>query len=80
MASNADSNAVVPAVQANEHDSQKNELTQLRDELNGRLEDLQEKTELCNRILRDLVDLRGILADKNVGDRPVPSTQQDHSH
>ncbi|KAJ7985248.1 hypothetical protein DPEC_G00350110 [Dallia pectoralis] len=44
--------------------------TQLED-LEHRLISLKEQMDLCNTVLKDLVDLRGILKEKNISDESL---------
>ncbi|KAJ8405095.1 hypothetical protein AAFF_G00330160 [Aldrovandia affinis] len=77
MASSTDGNNVSASPQENEADSVRNESSQLLEVLDGRLDELREKTELCDAILRDLVDLVDLA--KKLHDK-VESTKQGPSH
>ncbi|KAJ8290195.1 hypothetical protein GJAV_G00009810 [Gymnothorax javanicus] len=81
MASTEGSSTTVAGVQANAQELHENEsYPQLLKDLDSHLVELENRTELCDQILRDLVDLRGILVDKKYAETGIQSTVQNHSH
>ncbi|KAJ8289255.1 hypothetical protein COCON_G00019140 [Conger conger] len=84
MESNADSDAVVQGAQANEQDPKTKAPTQasapLVEDLDERLEELQDRMELLDRLMEDFQSLQAIVQDKVLGDRTIESIQQDPSH
>ncbi|KAK6326104.1 hypothetical protein J4Q44_G00017480 [Coregonus suidteri] len=70
MASVSDNMVKAPAPQNDETDSSN---TQLLEDLQDQLVSLKEQMDLCNTVLKDLVDLRGILREKKLSDGSFPA-------